>query len=294
MRNKKSAFSLIEISIVILIIGILVAGVTQSSRLISNSRVTTAQTLTQSAPVTANKGLMLWLETSSEASFAAAESSDNAAVTVWNDINTQSISKLFARTITASSVVYKAASPLSGLPSLYFSSTNTGMTLSSTSGSTTATTLQTMGSSGGATNFTFFAVYREETNAAHAVFFNGVSGTSGWGFLNNGSSVRNIKTAAVSHTAGTTNYSTNATISSGSFDGTTIKLYTNGNNLETLSSTAGPVTSPTTSMLIGTDGTNHWLGYISEIIVFDNALKDDDRKAIEQYLGKKYSIKITN
>lgn len=50
MKNKfNKAFSLIELSIVILIIGILVAGVTSSSRLINQMRLTSARTLTQSS-----------------------------------------------------------------------------------------------------------------------------------------------------------------------------------------------------------------------------------------------------
>ncbi|MFM2200490.1 MAG: hypothetical protein RL769_545, partial [Pseudomonadota bacterium] len=40
---RHQAFSLIELSIVILIIGILVAGVTQSSRLVNQIRLSTAQ-----------------------------------------------------------------------------------------------------------------------------------------------------------------------------------------------------------------------------------------------------------
>lgn len=53
---KKSAFSLIELSIVILIVGILIAGVTQSSRMVGKSRIKTAKTLTQSSPVGSIKG----------------------------------------------------------------------------------------------------------------------------------------------------------------------------------------------------------------------------------------------
>lgn len=294
MTNKKSAFSLVEISIVVLIIGILVAGVTQSSRLIANSRITTAQTLTQSAPVTANKGLMLWLETSTDASIAATESSDKNPVTVWYDINSQSIVKLFARTNVASSITYKATSTIGGLPSLYFSSTSTGMTLSTLSGSASAAPLPTNGSSSGGSNFSFFTVYREDTNAAHSIFYNGTTGTNGWGFLNAGSSVRTVQTGGTAHTTATTLYSTNATISSGTFDGSNLKLYTNG-AADTLTSATGTITTPTGNMYIGsTDGTaSPFLGLISEIIIFDSALKDDDRKAIEQYLSKKYGIKIT-
>jgi hypothetical protein len=33
-------------------------------------------------------------------------------------------------------------------------------------------------------------------------------------------------------------------------------------------------------------------GYLSEIIIFDRALNSEERKSIEQYLSRKYSIKI--
>jgi len=45
-NNRLLAFSLIELSIVVLIVGILIAGVTQGSRLIRESKVKTARTLT--------------------------------------------------------------------------------------------------------------------------------------------------------------------------------------------------------------------------------------------------------
>ena len=70
MKTKNlKAFSLIELSIVILIIGILVAGVTQSSRLIREFKLTTAKNLTRNSPVSSIKGLYFWFETTSESSF---------------------------------------------------------------------------------------------------------------------------------------------------------------------------------------------------------------------------------
>lgn len=72
MRYKKrpnKAFSLIELSIVILIIGVLIAGVTSASSVIYNSRVAAARHLTKSAPVNGIKDLVLWLETVSSESF---------------------------------------------------------------------------------------------------------------------------------------------------------------------------------------------------------------------------------
>jgi len=63
-RKIKNAFSLIELSIVILIVGILVAGVTSSSRLIKRMKITVAQNLTQSSPVPSIKDLSVWYESS--------------------------------------------------------------------------------------------------------------------------------------------------------------------------------------------------------------------------------------
>jgi len=51
---KNTGFSLIELSIVILIIGILVSGVTQSSRLIRQIRIQSARNLTVNSPITCN------------------------------------------------------------------------------------------------------------------------------------------------------------------------------------------------------------------------------------------------
>ena len=50
-KNNASAFSLIEVSVVILVIGILVAGITLGSALVKKSRIAAAQTLTVSSPI---------------------------------------------------------------------------------------------------------------------------------------------------------------------------------------------------------------------------------------------------
>jgi prepilin-type N-terminal cleavage/methylation domain-containing protein len=89
--NIKKAFFLIELSIVILIIGILVTGVTQSSRLVSRIKLISLQSLTRSTDVVTVNGLSLWLETvldnSITNSSGSFQISDNEAVSSWNDIN---------------------------------------------------------------------------------------------------------------------------------------------------------------------------------------------------------------
>ena len=88
--NSNKAFSLIELSIVILIIGILVAGVTSSSRLITRMKLITAQNLTRNSPISSIKDLSVWWETSLDESFDNAEESDDSLISGWLDINPQS------------------------------------------------------------------------------------------------------------------------------------------------------------------------------------------------------------
>ena len=85
-RTKASAFSLIEISVVILIIGVIIAGVVSSTILVKKSRITSAQALTSSSPVNNIQDLSFWLESSLDKSFEDSQSSDGAPLTSWYDI----------------------------------------------------------------------------------------------------------------------------------------------------------------------------------------------------------------
>ena len=100
----KRAFSLIELSIVILIIGILVAGVTQSSRLVRQIKIQSIRNLTTNSPIPTIKDLMIWVETSLEKSFIETEAQNNNPVSIWYDSNPTSIEKNNA--IASSAVNY--------------------------------------------------------------------------------------------------------------------------------------------------------------------------------------------
>lgn len=91
MQNKvvKKAFSLVELSIVILLIGIVLAAVTQSSSLFGKFKISAALTQTQSSPVASIGGLILWLESCSEGSFAESEADNGSSISAWKDLNPQ-------------------------------------------------------------------------------------------------------------------------------------------------------------------------------------------------------------
>ncbi len=119
MKNHR-AFSLIELSVVILIIGILIAGVTQGSKLIGNFRLQTAQTLTQNSPVSGIPSLILWFETSMETSFDDAEQENNSPVSTWYDINMQSSSKTNATQATLANRPLFIKNVFNGIPAIRF------------------------------------------------------------------------------------------------------------------------------------------------------------------------------
>lgn len=295
-KFKSKAFSLIELAVVIIVVGVLIAGVTQGGALITKAKYKTAQTLTQSSPVSATPGLRLWLETSLDQSIAEAQASDGAAVTMWYDINPQISNKLFART-ASSAILYKVKSAVNGLPSLYFPGAAIDFfTISTSKLSNVATPIATTNNA-----FSYFIVLQADSvGTVEDAFFNGTIGSSnGWGyrhsaanktFLYNGSSAN-----------GTTALAKAEVISATSVGGTlgSLRLYVNGVSDATFGdAVTATVASPTGGFYIGSkDSTgsaiDNWRGFISEIIIFEKKLSDADRKAIEKYLGTKYNIPVT-
>ena len=78
-------FTLIELSAVIAIIGILIAGVMTAPSLVKKSKIAAAQSLTKASPIAGITDNALWLESSLEGSFKDTETSTGDAVTTWYD-----------------------------------------------------------------------------------------------------------------------------------------------------------------------------------------------------------------
>lgn len=119
----RKAFSLIELSIVILIIGILVAGVTSSSRLVSQMKLSSARSITRSSPVASITGIVAWFESSLESSFEP-NIGNQDQVALWNDINPQSSFKyVLSQTNSGYRPTY-VQSGINGIPSLSFNNSH--------------------------------------------------------------------------------------------------------------------------------------------------------------------------
>jgi len=295
----KKAFSLIELSIVILIIGILVAGVTQSSRLIKQMRLQVAQNITYSSPINSIKDLKIWLETSQAGSINSATNglnpNNNDKISSWNDISPQLITKINpSQTNDSLRPIYVETSPINNLPALKFNSNEYLETISSGANQ--------LPLSVGDDTFTFIAVWNSLSLSTTQAIFEQNTGNS----LVSGSRASMLIIGSVYGYNGegndyqTTSFTTNSNrISVITVDNGAVNIY--DNKLNTPSNT-GSINNATQNVseggfFIGTKGTNprseKFNGFISEIIVFDRVLKKSEIEDINLYLAKKYSIKLS-
>ncbi len=293
---------MIELSIVILIIGVLIAGVTQASRVVRQSKLTTAKTLTQSAPVNSIRGLILWLEPTLEASLVDSEEVDLASVTKWYNVNPQDqITRRFDTTTASTSTVTYRANGTNSLPALLFSGTS-GANMKGTNSDFLKTPDNT---------YTFFVVAKSTNlTVANTAFYNGVTGSTGFGVSKTASGYQSITgnfsaiTSESLLTLANTAEIISGTISPSTVLGAAATQYASTwkNGAATSIASAALSTAmaiPTSNFFIGdnngsTTAGTPFIGEISEIIIFDTVLRDSDRKEIEKYLSKKYAIAVSS
>jgi prepilin-type N-terminal cleavage/methylation domain-containing protein len=290
MNKLNKAFSLIELSIVVLIIGILIAGVTQGSRMVQQARIKTAQNQTTNSATASVPGLVLWLESTMDNSLISAtngntiENGDN--VMGWNDINTQVVTKNnVSRAANNNNITY-LSSGINGLPAVNFNGTF------GVASSLNGTVIKNP-----ANNFTFFVVSKtNDTNSVNprVTFMNGDLGTGGFGYSkNNATGQRDLVLIAVMDNYTSDSITSSPEIIAGTGNGTNINLFVNG-TADALTPSTGTPNNPAGAIYIGncSSGNCPWQGYIGEIIIYDHVLKASERKAVEAYLSKKWSIAV--
>lgn len=140
-KNFRSAFSLIEIAMVILIIGIIIGGATQGGHLVEQAKITSARARTAKSPVASIPNLIMWFETTLLESFTEAkdtndntitdsqEIEDGFQITEWKNLSPLSLNgKAVAKAVNSKELcngkgpIYREKR-LNGLPTLEFSST---------------------------------------------------------------------------------------------------------------------------------------------------------------------------
>lgn len=283
MKNNRSlrAFSLIEISIVILIIGILIAGITQSSRLVTQAKVNTAKSMTQASPVSSVSGLSFWIESADILNFNA-NIDDGDQVTTWKDINSQIGIK--SNLATGNGTPLYTSDGINGIPAVTFAADS----------SLTSTGLPNIATG----KVTIFAVVEStsESLAAGTIFSKGdnialATTSDGWSFSGGGATYTAAASnvSKVPYVVSFVFHNTSAAPSSATTSG--YNFFNNGTAGFSGATTANLDALETDSFTLGA-ATGGFVGKVGEIIIYNRAVKKSERQDIEAYLGKKWGIDV--
>jgi prepilin-type N-terminal cleavage/methylation domain-containing protein len=298
LRKQNRAFSLIELSIVILIIGILVAGVTQSSRLISRMKMTTLINLTRSSVVPTIPDLSLWLETTLPESFET-EMSNGDKVAKWIDVNPTSPQKITLSQVTENLKPTYDSSFFNGIPSLKFDHLAPSQLKSA---------VMPSGNLFSSNQSTIFFVFIFTSNAysqstAHtptAIYWHSPSNDSRvvMHILHSQQCIFDFNANRLTFATPDASYSGAKKIFTFVKRPTYAEIRDNGSVMTSNSAASSIInTASTYDLRIGWVGPEYdqarFSGYIGEIIIYSRGLKVDEIRDIESYLAKKWSIKIS-
>ena len=301
MKNfHKKAFSLVELSMVILIIGILIAGVSRGIDLYQDSRLATARSLTQNSRVARIPDLVAWFEATSTKSIDSLQAIDGKEISTWFDINPNTTSPKNATQNTANrKPKYNLKN---SLPLINFNGIVEGQFLN----------LPNKTIPSGDSSFTIFLVLQiaSSANDSHNdVLVAGKWGTSSISLMRlNKQNSRFIfqnfsgninESLSKTYIAQTSNLPLNQlNILTARYTNSPSRLltaYANSTHHQSLSVDNARLTAEDFNMI----GGNVWANFeffggdIGEIIIYDRALTDNERKDVEKYLSKKWAIKIS-
>ena len=287
-KSKNTAFSIVEISVVILIISLLLAGILNGTSLIGDASVATAQKLTTNADVNNMESLTLWLETSFTSSLEAQGNKkveNDIKINRWKDNSPlKSPTKRFDFIqTTANQPTYKE-NVIDGLPMLYFTTANN---LEFSNPQNQNLSLADLMQNNQATIF-IVCMFDKSASGAKLINFNNVVD---FGYNANKIEMK-FDSNNLIESVDSLKQETLQMISAIKNIGK-IEFYLNGNLRSNISSSATIVDTNFSSNFSSTNkitvgGFKGWLG---EILVFNTALATKERQQVEQYLTKKWKIK---
>lgn len=300
MHKKQQAFTLLELTIILVVTAIMTVGIFKGAGLVNSSKISVARSLTERSPVPKIDGLVVWYETSSLDSLLKSEASNNSTVTTWYDLNPASVALRENTLVAKTGAVKYVKNGINNVPSLQFSSKD---------GS--ATNLQLAAFSQGSTaQNTVFLVFKQQSRTYISSYERWIlaSHSSDLDIAGIGYSDISGVDAVISIAGPTTVYSgaTNppsfgdekSFIVAVYYDQAYTKAYVNDATVVTGGGyfNATPGSNKITGLTIGSlkndNNANRFVGLISEIIIYNRVLKSDERKDIFAYLSKKYSIPV--
>ncbi len=285
-KNSHKAFTLLELSVVLIIVGILATTIIiGGDGLIRSARISNARSATADSQISATEGLIAWYESSMPDSFNISEATvDNSQLSNWYDRNPSSLPlKKNALNATPSANVIYNFDAINKAQSVAFNGSGKLSISSFYQGSFAQATI--------------FVVFRPSTISSMTLIDSGASkATSSISIsatnitLNAGNAVSTAISGNRANFSAGTNY-----IIAAYFNGANSKVYLNDTATQAGNGSAMNIGS---NMLDGiTIGSNNagssgFNGKISEVIIFNRLLNAQERKDAMKYLAKKYKIVV--
>lgn len=292
---------------VIMVIGVLILSIAKGADLITKYRLNNAQNVSRNSVVPATDGLVLWLEPSFKESLGTTLS-DGDKVTNWYSVNPQSIKVNFSQSVAANKPTFKQKA-IGGLPAIDFTSSVSALNATNLPLSASYTIFAVFNPLAlGVSNREIISIFNDaDGNFTNASAKNGVLLE-----LNAGVNMRTLHRAnPMASTGGDSNVTAASPFVSNkdyilsyvrNFSNATQSVWLNnsvvigaGSAVSSPAVTKGDFELLPLSASLGSFNdalSNSFGGYISEVIIFNRALTQDEIDDIEEYLSKKYSIKL--
>ncbi|NBV06446.1 MAG: type II secretion system protein [Proteobacteria bacterium] len=283
--KKNSAFSLIELSIVILAIAALLAGILQGKTIVTKARMRSAQNQTLQSPVAQISNLVAWWETTSERSFDSIERVNGSTISTWYDINPNSVVAINATQSNSSYKPFYKTNIEGGLPMLNFVSGGDYLNIADG-------TVPYENSS-----YTIFIVGKFYSCSSICNIL--TSGTATGSQLNafqyssSGNILNNWQSSNVSASKPGIVNTHIYTFIYYNISGIGRKIYVDGVRKVINGSIVTRAGGRSSNYIGSTSSSTGLDGYLGEIIIFDRNLKIEERQGIEKYLSLKWGISLS-
>ncbi len=268
---------MLEVGVVLIIVGIFIAGVIASNSLVTKFRIAAAKNVTKASPMFAIKDNALWLETSLDNSFNDIESSDKSPLTTWYE-QRNSVNRVFLQSVSGGPTY---SNTINRIHAVKFSSSGGYFTFD--------------GSFLNGTDYTVFVLEKRESGDSGNYFF-GDSAALG---VNQNLLLGYSDSEHVVHSqGGSSSYPSNVRSYLESSESVRIftfthsategkKTYINGVlAAEDASNTAHLSNLSTVSLGKG------YSGQIGELAIFTRALEPNEIVSVEDYMSQKWRVNI--
>jgi prepilin-type N-terminal cleavage/methylation domain-containing protein len=287
--NFRKAFSITELSVVILILGILISGIVSSLDIYKDAKITSLRSLTINSITSRIPNIEFWSDTISKKSFDKSMQ-NNSLVSNWNNINPHILVKNSAISPSTAKTPKYIENGINNLPSILFDGVDDCLRIPFDLNYTINKEVS------------IFLVFNSQSVTANNTALFGLDDQGGWGrFVHSrfggndggssfGSNIGILQNISKLKTDFILTYVSNQGIANGSL----LRLNKNYSSIiqtHNFTSQAGPEYFGL-GVINGACSHSFSNTLFSEIIVYSRALNSKEILQIEEYLAKKYSIKL--